>query len=80
MFGTAQATVMKNGKTPTPLKIGVHNLEKETDKCQLIMTSHPIVVFCNSCTEKIQQEHESEGDWFWPLGAERLKQKAYSSL
>lgn len=32
-----------------------------------------MVVHYNSLTEKIQQEHKEEGDWFCPLGAEEIK-------
>lgn len=62
MSGIAWATVMNSDKRPIPIKTGVHNPQREADKCQLIMTSHTRVVCCKSYTEKIQQEHEGGKD------------------
>lgn len=68
-----------NDKIVTPSK-EEFSLEKERDKCQLIVTSHKMVADYSSCTEKIQQEPEGEGDWFCPLGTEEIKTERFLFL
>lgn len=70
---------MNNDKIPIFSKKEFNNLEKQTDKCQLIMISQEGCTLQQLNWEKSART-QKERDQFCPLGAEEIKGERLLSL